>query len=64
MLMPPCNTRVSHCSLVPRPPLAAQDGTTALMWAAEGGYSAAIKALAAMGTDPTAVSKVRAPLEA
>ena len=60
----PCDTRVSHCSLVPRPPLASQDGTTALMWAAEGGYSAAIEALAAMGVDPNAVDEVRAPVEA
>ena len=64
MLMPPCITRVSHCSLVPRPPLASQDGVTALMWAARGGHSAAIEALAAMGIDPTAVDEVRAPLGA
>ena len=64
MLMPPCDTRVSHCSLVPRPPLASQGGMTALMWAAKGGHSEAIKALAAMGADPTAVDKVRAPVEA
>ena len=64
MLMPPCNTRVSHCSLVPRPPLASQNGITALMHAASGGHSEAIKALAAKGADPNAVNEVRATLEA
>ena len=59
-----CDTRVSHCPLVPRPPLASQDGMTAIMYAAEGGHLEAIKALAAMGADPTAVDKVRAPVEA